>query len=511
LSPTNIRKPYLSLQVRIIVAGQGLLYGKYTNEAGYPLGPSSKRSREYANSIIQHCGRIEFCRRIIEFIKADLVNASVDSNTIQVVFPRRGVKEQFDADAYAWARSLLEDAVVRPELNRLKRDYEPIERLMRSKVNKWRKHFIQYDTCPEIDAYFEEMSYFRLFPMVDKEEFSHDAMFGGIPYRDYCKLIMVVCGIALKHYHFCLQLLDKEKGLDPSNLLTIPRDRNGLIESMSMYLEMSPARIEQMLDCISLNSENYAYHTQALAGPPPPFIKIAENSLVHSVAGSQINPFGFLNRELKRRFERDYFVAVNEREGIFRRQLYDIFQSDHYCRCEKPLNVNSEVGITDIDAAIYDKDAEVLGIFQLKWQDVFGRSVKERCSRITNLYPQAIGWIDKVENWIALNKHLDPFKRAFSLSAFAPKKIFIFVICRHNTYFTGYEVDKRAAWSSVWNLLKVLNSKVLEDSANRIETLYSELKRIERDVNTRKMYESGEEKYAISGYTIVIRTAINDH
>ena len=262
-----------------------------------------------------------------------------------------------------------------------------------------------------------------------------------------------------------------------------------------------------MLDCVTLNSENFLYHAKVLGGPPPPFIRVAENSLVHSVAGSQINPFGFLNRELKRRFEKDYFIAVNKREGIFRRQLYDIFQSERYCKCDKPINIISEGGATDIDAAIYDKDAEVLGIFQLKWQDIFGKSLKERYSRITNLYPKVIEWLDKVESWIASNKHKDKLRRVFSLRNFVPNKILIFVICRHNTYFTGYEVDKRAAWSSIWNLLKVLNSKILESSSSRIEALYNELKRIERDINARKTSGITVEEFNISRYKIILKSS----
>ena len=484
-----------------------LLYGKYTNEIGYPLGPSNKHSWEYANSIIQHCGRIEFCRRIIAFIKADLVDVSMDSNTIEVVFQKRGVKELLDNEAHMWARDLLEGSVVGPQLRRLKRGYKPIKRLMRSKVDKWRKHFIQYDTCPEIDNYFEEFSYYSLFPITDKEEFPHDAIFGGIPYSDYCELIMVVCGIALKHYHFCLELLDKEKELNPLNLLTIPRDRNGLIESMSMYLEMSPEKVEQMLDCISLNSDNYLHQVMVPGGPPAPFIRIAKNSLVHSVAASQINPFDFLNRELKRRFEKDYFNAVNMREAVFRRQLYELFQGEHYCKRDKAIKIISEKGTTDIDAAIYDKDTGVLGIFQLKWQDVYGNSLKERFSRIKNLYPKAIEWIDKVESWILSNRNKDLLNRLFSLSNHVPKKIFIFVICRHNTFFTGYDVDKRAAWSSVWYLLKVLNSKIPKNSTNQIEELYNELKKIERDINTRKRPETGEDEFNISGYRIILKSS----
>jgi len=42
----------------------------------------------------------------------------------------------------------------------------------------------------------------------------------------------------------------------------------------------------------------------------------------------------------------------------------------------------------------------VAKIFQLKWQEMYGASMKERYSRINNLYPKVVEWIDKVESWI---------------------------------------------------------------------------------------------------------------
>ncbi|GAI04741.1 unnamed protein product, partial [marine sediment metagenome] len=191
----------------------------------------------------------------------------------------------------------------------------------------------------------------------------------------------------------------------------------------------------------------------------------------------------------------------------FRRQLYDFFQGEHYCKSDKAINISSEKGVTDIDAAIYDRDAGVLGIFQLKWQDAYGNSMKERYSHITNLYPKATEWIDKVESWISLNRNKDLLKRIFSLPNRVPKKILIFVICRHNTYFTGYEVDKRAAWSSVWNLLKVWDSKIPKNSTNKIEALYNELKKIERDINTRKRPEMTKDEFNISRYRIILKSS----
>ena len=75
----------------------------------------------------------------------------------------------------------------------------------------------------------------------------------------------------------------------------------------------------------------------------------------------------------------------------------------------------------------------------------------------------------------------------------------------HAMVFTGYDVDKRAAWSSIWNLLKVFNSKIPKNSKNQIEKLYSELKKIEGGINTKRPEIKGDE-FNISGYRIILKS-----
>jgi len=459
------------------VRALALAYGDYVNEKRYPLFKSEEKTLSFAHWFILQAGQIEFCKKVIGFIQAGLGIASVKGKLITVEFGNIGVKEEFDEQAFDWVHNLVHEHVCEPEIKKILKDVEKVRKKMCSLVGRWRTHFIQYDTTPEIDNVFEKFAYYRLFASEEKEEFGSDSLFGGIPYSKYCEFIMVICGIALKHYHFCLELYDKYKGeIRFPDIITITKDRKGFIESIAQYLKVSANEAEQMLDSVTLRLENIEYHSNRPRAYPPPFIKIADNFLIQSIVGSEVNPYSFLNHELRRKYERDYFQVVNEREKIFRKQLYACFEEDIYVKVDKEVKFRSSKGISDVDAAIYDKDSNVLGLFQLKWQEMYGVSMKERYSRINNLYPKVVEWIDKVESWINESDVQEALKKFGLECKKVPVKVLLFVVCRHGTFFTGYEPDKRAAWSSIWLILKIF-SQIPRGIPNKLEVLNNLLRR----------------------------------
>ena len=82
--------------------------------------------------------------------------------------------------------------------------------------------------------------------------------------------------------------------------------------------------------------------------------------------------------ELYRRYRKDWDHAVDGREEHFRKELYDLFPTRRFAKAEKPLNLRNEgVVATDIDAAVFDSTTRTLGLFQLKWQDPFGTSMRK--------------------------------------------------------------------------------------------------------------------------------------
>ena len=60
--------------------------------------------------------------------------------------------------------------------------------------------------------------------------------------------------------------------------------------------------------------------------------------------------------------------------------------SDHIYRAARPVHLKiGDKKITDIDAAFFDERNGHLGIFQLKWQDIFADSMRKRQTKMLNM------------------------------------------------------------------------------------------------------------------------------
>jgi hypothetical protein len=90
--------------------------------------------------------------------------------------------------------------------------------------------------------------------------------------------------------------------------------------------------------------------------------------------------------QLRRCYRSDWDFAVNGREQRFRDELYALLGKPS--RRALDSNINLKLGgkrVTDIDAAVWDTKTGTLGLFQLKWQDLFGNSMRQRSSRMKNI------------------------------------------------------------------------------------------------------------------------------
>nr|CBA30146.1 hypothetical protein Csp_C22090 [Curvibacter putative symbiont of Hydra magnipapillata] len=106
--------------------------------------------------------------------------------------------------------------------------------------------------------------------------------------------------------------------------------------------------------------------------------------------------------------------------------------------------------LTDIDAAVVDNHHGTLAFFQIKWHDVFSRSLQERASRRSNML-KATEWIDKVNGWIGgrtAREVASVLGMKFSAPVSSEPPI-LFVMTRHAARFSGeMNVDQRSAWIS---------------------------------------------------------------
>jgi hypothetical protein len=329
-------------------------------------------------------------------------------------------------------------------------------------VKPWCEHYIQYETTPEIDEYYEQMGLlWARSHAFGADSFPSEAVFGGKPFNLYSFALTILVGWAWKHLDFCKALKKNHPELEWRNIVTIPQDINVLSEYMAMALGSTTEEATQALSSIVLSPENAYVHLSTPRGYLPPLIQLGEASVVKSISGIlSHNAFYFLLAELQRKYPGDYDRAVNLREDIFRRDLCLCFLSNHIYKAARTVQL--KVGnkkITDIDAAFLDERNGHLGIFQLKWQDIFADSMRKRQTKMLNMMQEANAWIDKVFNWLE-GKEPATILHELGLDQVTKiriSRIYLFVLGRNFSHFSGDTApDPRSAWGMWPQVLRIV-------------------------------------------------------
>ena len=306
-------------------------------------------------------------------------------------------------------------------------------------------------------------------------------------------MIELITGVAIMHMEACLELVKMNPKVNLLNILSYTYFKDKTISLYSNYLGVSENEIEQIFSCITLSKENFDYYLKYPSTPPPMYFQVSDNLIIRSIAGCISNPFSLLNRELKRKFRRDYDKAVNRREDRFREELFMFFPDKRIIKIPREINISFNGIKTDIDAVVFDSKTGTLGIFQLKWQDPFAKDMTERYSRMSNLFPKANEWVGKMKFWatnntsktifnsLQINKQLKDTQEI--------NEICCFVISRNQMNFTGMEIaDETVAWSS-WHQLIESQARIKTDFDDPIREMFVKIKTFspERRIETEEL------------------------
>jgi hypothetical protein len=364
-------------------------------------------------------------------------------------------------------------------------------------------HYIQYNSSPEIDSFYAHDAVLRAQGMLGTDAFPPDARFGSWDFNSYCQAVTVLMAWALRHLAFSDVLLSKVPSLRARNIATttVPIDR--LSTEMARALKIDAESARDILSCLTLTAQNKSKHC-AISGNAvsPPLIQYGLRDVIIPIWGNLAHPFLFLLNELRWRFERDWFSRVNERERVFRDELYGLFLHERFVKTKS--NVRLKVGgteLTDVDAVVFDPKSGELALFQLKWQDFFAGSMRERGSRKSNILKTGNQWIERVINWLA-NTSEQEIARTFKVTSPAQiTAVRLFMIGRNFAFFSGKESpDLRAAWGTWYQLLRL--AREMNRSKSPLRSLW---RRLQKDAPTRKLSPQIEaQRFGLGGVTIEI-------
>ena len=160
--------------------------------------------------------------------------------------------------------------------------------LMSPLVSPWEEHFIQYDTNPFIDHYFQGQGLLWAHGHYEpgQDAFPPHATFGDLPFGLYKEAVVAVIGFALKHIAFSSVLLSRHTHLDIRNVLTVTTAEPRLHGYLSAALDITEIEARQVLDTLKLTPENIQVHASAPAVDIAPFLSINSSTVVVSIAGA---------------------------------------------------------------------------------------------------------------------------------------------------------------------------------------------------------------------------------
>ena len=443
---------------------------------GAPLFRSTPALQMWANSTLVYCGQLGYCEHLLELQRVGLVEiekVGTDKYHVHIISTPYGV-ESYERENFTWTRNLI--ATMDQEYaNALSIQAESIKHMMYTRVDAWRTHYIQYTTSPEIDAYYQRVGLLQSRMMLGNDTFPRETRFGGQGFGLYCTAVANLVGWSRKHLGYCFELLNKRPSLEPQNVVTITATLEYEVECLSAVLEVDPPTARQIIDTLTLTIENKKEHCSIPGNLiTPVFIEIGENKLLRPVWGSLSEPFLFLLRELRYRYRSDWDDAVNWREQAFRNDLYSLLLSERFYKLNRSAILkNDGERVTDVDAFILDRDTGEVGLFQLKWQDFIGYSMRERGSKKNNLLREGNQWIERVVSWLSKTDR-KILAQTFNLNPQDAAKINsfrLFMIGRNFSFFSGdWPIDTRAAWGMWHQLCRLISN--LPNYKNPITSLF---------------------------------------
>lgn len=443
-----------------------------SNYATIFLTPTNQEMSIWADTIIQSYGKLGLCENFLELHRVGLceLNKIGETYRFNINVDNPGI-EMLEKSHFDW---MVKKAIKSQKklYTRKSKERNKISQQMDRMVRPAGGHFMTYSTNSRIDEYYLEIGKSESARMFGRDSFPDHVKFGGIEFGLYCQAVEIMVGWALKHCHFISLLLDKRPKMNFRNLCTLLDIKMRVAEYLQSALQTDASTCIQIIDAMTLTQENVSYHC-AIPGNfvAPSYIDVGGNKLLSPIWGNLSHPFIFLLNELKRKYEHDWFDNVNHREKMFREDIYSFFNGERFYKCMESLiiKVDGKV-LTDIDALIYDRITGKIAVFQLKFQDYFGYSLKQRSNRKLDML-KANKWVEAITNWILTQSEHDLAIKLGIPRPLNKSNFRLFVIGRNAANFSGSEIpNKRVAWG-IFLQIQHLRQDFLNTS-DPIENLY---------------------------------------
>lgn len=414
---------------------------------GVPWGPSLPDLAALANNHLATCGRIAGVLRITQLERFGLAEATFLSDDRLVIEVASEAEERAERAAGAL---LIHDAEV--TYRRAERSLDAQKDAIAKQIDKcvypadgW---FIGYDNTDELVAYHRQAARIYGAGVPEASALPPTALLGDRSFAAWTDVSLYAYGATLQHCAFASRLMATKPWLKLRNLLTIYARKDDISEVWQARGETS-ASAEEVIAALTLDAATAAGFDREHDHPLPYYIDFGREFVLLPMFGGLLNPYGGALLRLRSGYRKAWDSAVNGREAVFRDDLRAFLPASRYLVLSTGRKLKRSDGsdLTDIDAVVVDRSTGDLILVQLKWPDIYGRSLSERDSRRLNLL-RANDWVEKVHGWVA-GRNADDVAQQLGLGRAGPRPPVLLVMARYAAQFaqeSGF--DARARWIS---------------------------------------------------------------
>jgi hypothetical protein len=320
-------------------------------------------------------------------------------------------------------------------------------------------HLIRYDNDLEIVSFYLRKAQRIGLQFFEGEALPPDTVVGGRTFADWKHDCEQALGRILFHIDFSLLLCKKHPSTMLRDVLTIFARRED-VASVWVEAGMSPGNVDATMRALNVSGDDLSDWERSYESPTPLYIDLGRDFVLLPCFGALGNPYFALFRHLRTVYRRDWDRGLDRREENFRDELGAVLREKGLAVLKSGFKIRRPDGshLTDIDAVICDERNERIALVQLKWHDVFGRSLSERESRKRNLQA-ASEWVSRVHSWIGERASDEVAKALGITSSKLKQRPALIVMTRYAAHFSGDGyLDEHATWLAWPELLRVLHS-----------------------------------------------------
>lgn len=431
----------------------------FQNLPGVNLKPINEELLKLYSKILYSCGIIGWMQSLIDDVNSGYISYYSLGNYVRIRYNHKyHLNEYIEKEYILWYSKMIAE-FHKSKYEELNSKLPEIMIKMKSNVFVWMDNFIGYSNDKEVEEYFREFAILDAQEATEWDMFPPECKFGNLYYGDIINTIIDFSGYSIKHFYFSKILKSERPDLILENLLINIDTEDDLLKHFGENLCINTKESENLLNIISLKNENKIYYLNTKASHAP-LIKVSSKQYIRSISGFLDRPFEFVLNNILKSFPKDWSRNTNQREYVFRKQLYDFFNDDKYICVNRPVIIKDKTGntITDIDALVIDKLTHQTALFQLKWQDHTEESSFTLKSKMENYNIKAGKWVNDICNWLKYNSVEEIAKQLNIKRKYVEKdKIFVFVIGRrHGNYSSDKKPKINCAWAQWYQVIQLI-------------------------------------------------------